>query len=191
MLEHRSAWRSFSPTLVSANSLAHAGVRIKAIENKSFLLLKGRRDNAPLSEAVILELSLQAPAPRTATSNEAQVLMWLGPNEWLLELPVEHAATTLERLNVRLGGTSAAVTDISESFAGLELEGEHAMDILMSGCSLDLRPEAFGLSSVVRTAVANTTMIVRRTGDSNWRLLFDRSEAAYFFGWLQVSATEW
>lgn len=191
MLEHRSAWRSFSPAVVSAGSLTRTGLRIEAIERRGFLLLQGRRGNASLSEAVLAELSLHAPPPRAATVNEALALMWLGPNEWLLELPSERVATTLQRLNARLAGASTAVTDLSESFAGLELEGEHAVDVLMSGCSLDLRPEAFGTGSVARTAVASISTVVRKTGDSTWRLLLDRSEAAYFSSWLQESVTEW
>lgn len=191
MFEHRSPWQAFSPTDVFAALSTRKDLRIEAIEGRSFLLLQGRGDNAPLREALLQELNLQAPRPRTTTFNEANVLLWLGPNEWLLELPTPRATATLERLNARLGGTSTAITDLSESFAGLELAGEHAVDMLMSGCSLDLRPESFGADGVARTAVAGITAIVRKSADSTWRVLLDRSEAAYFLSWLQEAATEW
>ena len=60
----------------------------------------------------------------------------------------------------------AAVTDISDGWAGLSLAGPAAGDVLARHVALDLRPGAFGEGAVAATLLEQVPCVILRRGGS-------------------------
>jgi sarcosine oxidase, subunit gamma len=148
------------------------------------------------------ELGLVLPAPLRANALGSAAILWLGPREWLIETDAE-AGTTAQllraRRNARAEGTALhAITDLSDALAGFNLSGLRAPEVLMSGCSLDLRPEVFSAGHTACTAIADVPAIIRSvigapesSRSRHFRCWVDRSFAAHFWDWLAESPSRW
>jgi sarcosine oxidase subunit gamma len=108
--------------------------------------------------------------PNTAAGDA----LWLGPDEWLV----------VGGREADYSGADAAV-DVSAAFAVLELTGEDARDVLAQGCSLDLRPSAFGPASCAQTLLARADVILHCTAEETFRIFVRPSFAPYLRTWLE------
>ncbi len=190
MLEHRLPLDPVLPT-------DDARLRVHPVIDRGLLLVQGEAAHPAASGVVHRQLGIEMPAPRTASVQESAAILWLGPREWLLELPASatsSACTSLEtgfaRARERGAGPAlCAVTDVSDAFAGFDLIGPRGVDVLMSGCSVDLMPRALPVGSVVRTVLADVPVIIRRA--SCFRCWVDRSFAAHLWSWTVESPARW
>ncbi len=181
MLEHQQP-------LDSPLEAAEPGLRLLLAE-MGLLLLQSPSESA-LQDALTSEVALRLPAPGETSTRGDYALLWLTPAEWLLECPVKATDSLHSVLTRRLAGSLAVMTDMSDAFACFELRGARATDIMMSGCSLDLRSEIFPAGRVVRTSFAGIPAIIRKTGEPHgFRFLVDRSYASHIRDWL-VTTTQ-
>jgi sarcosine oxidase, subunit gamma len=116
-----------------------------------------------------------APAPGRAAGG----LLWLGPEWYLLvdDDPVDAAA---------------GAVDVSAQRTVLELSGPSATAVLAHGCSIDLRPRAFGPGSCAQTMLAKAQVVLHQTGpEPTYRILVRASFADYLVRWLLDAMTEY
>jgi sarcosine oxidase subunit gamma len=118
-------------------------------------------------------------------------ILWLGPDEWLAVC----AGGEVERLHLdldeALAGEHVLVSDVSHSRVLIVLEGEHARDVLLKGCSLDLDPIAFGAGHCAQAPLARSHMLLHQVSDlPRYHLYIHRSVAAYAYAWLEDAAQE-
>ncbi|GAA5173202.1 sarcosine oxidase subunit gamma [Pseudonocardia eucalypti] len=125
--------------------------------------------------------------PNTETVLGDWSVLWLGPDEWLLLGPDGAAPGLVDRL--RASGIPAV--DVSANRTTIELTGEHARDLLESGCALDLHPRAFAPGRCAQTMVAKAQVILRQTGEQGYELLVRGSFAGYLATWLDDAAQEY
>jgi sarcosine oxidase subunit gamma len=110
--------------------------------------------------------------PNTTTEADGRLVLWLGPDEWLV-----------------LGGTeadyahAAAAVDVSANRVAFELSGEDAADVLAQGCSLDL--DALVPGRCAQTLLARIPVILARRDAGTWLVLARPSLAAYLREWLE------
>jgi sarcosine oxidase, subunit gamma len=178
------------------------------VVDRGFLLLQGDPLNALFRDAILQQFGVQLPTSLVASHQDDHALLWMTPKEWLVELPAADALVVQASLAAWLGQTLAAVTDVSDSFAVFDLDGEHAAGILMTGCSVDLRPHAFAGGKVIRTIVADMQAIIWKPEISRlfrpekspvfkpaqsqpFRCLVDRSFADHFCNWVAESRAGW
>jgi sarcosine oxidase subunit gamma len=76
----------------------------------------------------------------------------------------------------------AAITDQSDGWARLKLEGSAAEAVLARLVALDLRKAAFPDGSVARTGLGHMMMILRRDGADTFEIMVFRSMAAFAVG---------
>jgi heterotetrameric sarcosine oxidase gamma subunit len=184
MLEHRTPLVQVSRAQ-ELSTIDVPGLRVAAVESRGYLLLQGNPEDPLLQKALREQIGVEAPGPQLASMGSEYSLLWTAPGQWLLESPVGRVSTVQAALAARLGAALAAVTDLSDAFGCLEVSGEAAADVLMTGCSLDLQPRAFTAGRVARTAVAAVPVILWRPGDPHrFRCLVDRSLAEHFWSWL-------
>ena len=100
---------------------------------------------------------------------------------------VEVPATQKE-LTSRL---TATLADISDSLAVFDICGARSADILMTAFSLDLRTDAFVEGRVVRSLIADISVVIWKTEPQRFRCLVDQSWTGHFWDWLTQSSTEW
>ena len=111
--------------------------------------------------------------PLEPNAAEGDVL-WLGPDEWLV-----------------LGGraddyaAADAAVDVSAGFVVFELSGGDTRDLLAQGCSLDLRPRAFGAGRCAQTLLARAQVILHCTAEETFRIVLRPSFAPYLRAWLE------
>jgi heterotetrameric sarcosine oxidase gamma subunit len=124
-------------------------------------------------------LGLTFPAPNTVSQQGGACLAWTGRDQAFLiggETPV-----------IPMG--VAAMTDQSDAWAGLILEGPGAHDALMRWVPLDLRPERFAVGSVVRAPVYHMQAIIMRLTANRFDLMVFRSMARTAWHEITLSMT--
>lgn len=114
-------------------------------------------------------------APNTANGAGPWAL-WLGPSDWLI-YALDGTAGDLLRLvddGVRAG--NIVVTEVSDSYTMLELSGALAVELLESGCGLDLSGDAVPPGGCAQSHFQGVPILLHRPapGDA-WRVLVDRS----------------
>lgn len=100
----------------------------------------------------------------------------LGPDEWLLI--AEGAADAAIAADP---GTSHTLVDISHRNVAIELAGSEAVDVLNTGCPLDLGDIAFPAGTATRTVFAKAEIILMRRADEDGAPLY-RIECWRSFG---------
>lgn len=83
-------------------------------------------------------------------------LLWVGRGEYFL-IGGKAASKTLAK--------SAALTDQSDGWVVMHLQGDGATDIMARLCPLDLRPSVFKTGHVARSEVAHVMAVVSKTSD--------------------------
>ncbi|MEJ3651523.1 sarcosine oxidase subunit gamma family protein [Actinomycetes bacterium KLBMP 9759] len=130
--------------------------------------------------------------PNTWAQGDTATVIWLGPDEWLVTSPFV-APAELEAGLREAVGTDGAVVDVSAQRTTLRLRGEHAADVLASGCAVDLHPSAFRAGSAAQTTVGRAGVVLLALDDSasDYRLLVRSTFARYLASWLLDAAQEY
>ncbi|CAB4705978.1 MAG: sarcosine oxidase subunit gamma [Actinobacteria bacterium] len=111
--------------------------------------------------------------PNTTAVVDGNTVVWLGPDEWLV-----------------LGGSeadfsdAAAAVDVSANRIAFDLSGANTLDVLASGCGLDLAEEAFAIGGCAQTLLARAQVILIRQASDAFRILVRPSFAPYTRAWL-------
>lgn len=186
MLEHRTPFDSLREGLDQYGlAIERVGLHVSPVRDRGLLLLQTASVGA-LQDALDQALGLTLPPTQNATARGDHALLWLTPMEWLLELQVANTCAVDSDLSQRLPSSLAVVTDVSDALVSFELSGTRAPEILMTGCSLDLRPHAFPAGRVARTALADVPAILWNPGKPDRvRCFIDRCFAPHFLLWLE------
>ncbi|MGH8130313.1 MAG: sarcosine oxidase subunit gamma [Steroidobacteraceae bacterium] len=113
------------------------------------------------------------------------VICRIAPDTWLMQSALHDAADVLQAVRRGCGRRTFVVTDLSDAFVTLVLEGALSPMLLARGCGLDLSLSNFHMSSCARTRLALLPVVVRRASFERFECLIDRSGAQYFHDWLQ------
>ena len=154
-----------------------------AVRDRGLLLLQVSRRGASLDAFLREQLGIGAPESLRTSVGDNCALLWLAPGECLLELPKSETVTRAAALTGRFASILAAVTDVSDALASFDVNGDRAAEVLMSGCSLDLYPDAFEPGRVARTVFAGISTIVWKRAVHQFRCLADRSYAGHLWNW--------
>lgn len=172
--------------------LGEAGVGIGEIRYEGAVNLRARRDDPSARDALTLSLGMALPATCETTRRDGQVLLGLGPDEWLLLC--SKASEAAESLGQSLASQFVAVTELSDNFITLFVRGPHALDLLAKGVPIDLDPEVFPPGRCAQTLMSKAEVILYR-GVEDWSdsymLLCRPSFAQYIFAWLEDAAQEY
>ncbi|MFZ0552880.1 MAG: sarcosine oxidase subunit gamma family protein [Steroidobacteraceae bacterium] len=186
MLEHHLPFDSVREGLgQSGLAIEHVDLRVTPVRDRGLLLLQAASVHA-LQDALDETIDLTLPKVQNTSVRGDYALLWLAPAEWLLELQVNETGAVESELSRRLSSSLAVVTDISDALVSFELSGAGVPEILMTGCSLDLRSPAFPPGRVARTALADVPAILWNPGKPDrLRCLIDRGFASHFLLWLE------
>lgn len=105
--------------------------------------------------------------------------LWTGVDQWFLLAPYESHELMADELEEALAGV-ASVTEQSDGWSSLRLEGPGAMAVLERLSMLDL-PQA-GPSFMARTVMHHIGCMILKDGDGDaWQILGPRSSAQSMF----------
>ena len=126
-----------------------------------------RGQDAAFAAALKAGHGMDAPAPNRATGKEGARALWFGQRMVLLMGPAPEAGLARH----------AALTDQSDAWAVLRLEGPGAGDVLARLTPLDLRDSQFKRGHTARTEIAHMLGALTRIGADSWQLMVMRSFA--------------
>jgi len=82
---------------------------------------------------------------------------------------------------------AACITDQSDSWAGLYIDGESAVLALERICPIDLHPSVFRVGLVTRTSMEHLAVIILHEAENRYLLMSPTSSAASFLHALETS----
>lgn len=188
MLEHQQPFDSLLAGGASTIT-EKPGIHVSWICGAGFLLLQSPSESA-LQDALERHIGLPLPAPQAASARGERALLWLTPTEWLLGAPASETDSLCAALTRELATCLAAVTDVSDAWVACEVSGTRAAEALMSGCTLNLRADAFPAGRSTPTALADIPAILWNPGGEpdRFRCIVDRSYARHWRDWLIAAA---
>ncbi len=107
------------------------------------------------------------PKPNRSTGKDGARCIWFGRGEILLIGPAPDA--TLAK--------HAAVVDLSDAYACVELSGAAAVDVLARLVPVDLRASAFKRGHTLRSQLMHMSASITRTGADKFQIMVFRSMA--------------
>jgi sarcosine oxidase, subunit gamma len=113
-------------------------------------------------------LPFDVPEPNTATTWGDRDVLWLGPDEWLV---VDGAGTSsvIEReLEVALAGRHRSMIDLSANRIVFDLTD--GLDLLSSGCGLDLDPSRWRTGMCAQTLFGGAQVILHQLDERTTRV---------------------
>jgi sarcosine oxidase subunit gamma len=131
-----------------------------------------------------LRLSLPA-VGHVYRESDSLAVLGMQPDCWYL-VCAAHLGNT-ETAIKRALGAQAYLTDLSDSWAVLDIDGPDAIAALERLCPLDLAPTSFDDKRVARTAMEHLSVIIERPALQRFRLYSPRSSAHSFLHSVSVS----
>jgi sarcosine oxidase subunit gamma len=126
--------------------------------------------------------------PNTARALGEREALWLGPDEWLVVGPEDGAAAIVAELEAALAEEPRSVLDVSDARTVIELHAPDRLELLATGCGLDLDPRGGWVPGrVAQTLFARAQVLLHEREDST-RLFVRPSFAGYVLERLLAAA---
>lgn len=162
-------------------------LRLSVLPTRAILRLQiGARSLKTVGAIRVAERPL--PLSPNSWSGEDPVFCRLAPNDWLIQSALHAVEDLVPAVRRGCGKRSYAVTDVSDAFVTLALDGAQAPALLARGCGLDFSPDAFGAGACTRTRLAQLPVVLRRTQPDRFECLVERPAAQFLYDWIQDAA---
>jgi sarcosine oxidase subunit gamma len=112
----------------------------------------------------------------------------LGPDEWLIEAPAADGAALTAALADLATRQPLSAVEVSDREITLALEGPEVLDLLATGCPLDLARMPVGAGT--RTLFDTAQVVLTREADDRFHLTVWRSFAPHVRALLDIAARE-
>ena len=109
--------------------------------------------------------------PNTAWEAGPRAALWLGPDEWLVLGPPHDGAAIVAELDGALGDLHRSVIDVSANRVAIELGGPDRLEVLASGCPLDLHPRTWRTGMCAQSMFAKAQVILHERTDTTGLLV--------------------
>ncbi|HEX9343574.1 MAG TPA: sarcosine oxidase subunit gamma family protein, partial [Actinomycetota bacterium] len=113
--------------------------------------------------------------------------LWLGPDEWLVTGGQGNAGKMVILLDAAFDGRPHSIVDVSANRVATDLTGADRLDLLATGCPLDLHPRVWSEGACAQTLLARVPVLLQERA-STTRLFVRPSFAAWLADWLAAAA---
>jgi sarcosine oxidase subunit gamma len=120
----------------------------------------------------------EPPAPNTATTWDGRDVLWLGPDEWLVVGDAGSEGSIQHELEGAMADRHHSVVDVSANRIVLDLTD--GLDLLSSGCGLDLDPVRWRAGMCAQTVFGHAQVILHQLDEGTTRVFVRPSFATYF-----------
>ncbi|PJK27583.1 sarcosine oxidase subunit gamma [Minwuia thermotolerans] len=146
-----------------------------------------RGGDAALADAVRAVWGMELPTVgRYSIGTDGLRLIGMSPDQFFAVFPCE--GPDAARIVATALGEAAWVTEQSDAWAVLDLEGPGVRAALERVCPLDLHPDLFAADLAQRTLMEHLSVIVMRLAEDRFRLMSPSSSALSFLHMVETSA---
>ncbi len=180
---------TFCTQPLSADAYKVGPLSLQLLPTTGKFVLRGNPNDSSFTKPVIglLGCGLPINANTTVTSNVGTVL-WRGPDEWMIELPLDQGEALVAKLEVALEGQHISIVDISDAYSVLQVSGQGARDVLSSGCPLNLNESEFCAHQCAQSHYHKAGIILRFVDETpTFDVFVRRSETEYLWQLLQLA----
>lgn len=150
--------------------------------------LRGDAKNKDFKQAVTTLTGLELPtSANTCAANSGHQLFWLGPDEWMLHLPLESVDQSLAALKNTLTKQHFAATEVSDYFSVIQLSGDQIREVIASGSPFDIRPKHFEPGQCAQTLFGHASILLWAQDAQSFCLQVRWSYAQYLYAYLRQS----
>ena len=172
----------------------YSGLSIKEISPIMKLNLRGKSRDflSTIGKNINMILPIEA---NTSSSSDKYTSMWLSPDEWMIIsnniIDKENNNYEIEELLFnKISKTNlGSVTDVSDQFVLINLEGESVFDILSSGCAFNFNEFMQKKGAVTQTLLAQVYIIIHHKEINNINLFVRRSFSEHLMSWINDAAS--
>ncbi len=131
----------------------------------------------------------------TSSSSDTYTSMWLSPDEWMVvsNSTVNHENNDYEIEKLLFNKISrnnlGAVTNVSDQFVLINLNGEKVFDLLEAGCPFNFSDFKEKKGAVVQTLINQIDIIVHHKELNNLNLFVRRSFSEHLMSWINDAAS--
>jgi len=153
---------------------------------------KGRDFLSTIGKNINMILPIEA---NTSTTSDIYTSLWLSPDEWMIisnnNSNEDNNHYEIEELLFnKISKTNlGAVTDVSEQFVIINLNGEKIFDLLSTGCPFDFNDFSSKIGSVAQTLLAQIDVIIHHNEKNSINLFVRRSFSEHLMSWINDSAS--
>ena len=169
-------------SLISANEpVTTDGASLRQVEGFGTLNLRLKDEASYKAAAKALGVDIPTKA-NTFAGDETCLVLWLGPNEWMVQVPDEKIGDLHSKLEKALSKHHVAVTIVSDHSVAMEVSGPDARVILEKGCPLDLHPRAFSTGHCAQSHFLQAVIIIAQLDDApRYLIRIRRSMSEYLW----------
>ena len=162
------------------------GVSIEEINLLGKINLRGKSNDKEFMKNVGSVLDLVLPTePNVRVSNNNINIIWLSPNEWLIETPETETQKILTLIKSNLNPQNTAITDVSFNRTVLRLKGDDVYTLLSKYLVINLDEVLKTNYSVAQTIFVKIPVLLIRNNSNEEVTLIDiylnRSHAKYVY----------
>ena len=173
-------------TVLKINNDNFNGISIKERDLVGKINLRGKSADKEFMKNVGSVLDLVLPVePNVRVSNNNINIIWLGPNEWLIETNKDETDKILTLLKSNLNQQKTAITDVSFNRTILRLKGDQVFTLLSKYLVINLEKVLKTNYSVAQTIFIKVPILLIRNNDNNETTSVDihlnRSHAKYVY----------
>ena len=179
--------------MVENEAIRSPAVTLDECPPRGRINLRGNGQDSAFASAVSATLGLELPVEaNTSRVGNGTTILWLGPDEWLIETEAESDSAIMDALETSLADQHVAVTLVSDSSLTFRLAGPSAADVLAKGMTLDLDPAVFGAGVCARSLLARSAVLLHRPAiEDVYEITVARSFSDYVHRWLGDAMLEY
>ena len=125
-----------------------------------------------------------APDPNTATGWMGRDVVWLGPDEWLVVGDAGTETAIVDELEAALGDRHHSAVDVSAN--RITLEVVDGLELIASGCGLDLDPTRWRPGMCAQTLFGQAQVILHQRDERTTRVFVRPSYLGYVIERLRI-----
>ena len=172
----------------------YLGLTVKEISPIMKLNLRGKSRDflTTIGKNTNMILPMEA---NTSAYSDNYTSLWLSPDEWMIisnnTINKENNIYEIEELlfNEISKTNLGSVTDVSDQFVMVNLNGEKIFDLLSTGCPFDFNDFSSKVGSVAQTLLTQIDVIIHHQERNSINLLVRRSFSEHLMSWINDSAS--
>ena len=138
-------------------------LKIKELKDlKIIQIAKFKKSQVDVSQVKIDGLNLPL-SSQLVSSNVQTRILWIGPDIWLC---ISKNISILDDINSKCDGGDFGITDISHSRAAIQIQGDHAIDVLKKGSPLNFNENIFCKNNSANTTYNGINIIIDYIDDN-------------------------